>query len=232
MAEFTDLPFNAGELGEPTEEFVVWMDVMGIQVALKRSVKVAANFVYKIHHAALKFADPITLYPVMDGIYACATERATIEAFLSFVFRSVAKEFVQCVRLDFRFMVRAAVAHGAVYHGANLSKKASWTLGQHPEYRQQILLGMPMVHAHLGEPEAPPFGVYVDESAVGFASGPYPFDVWWRWYSEADADLVASLRTELSSYYDNCTQEAAASGYDVSRIRIHRGQASLYLRDG
>lgn len=231
MNASTDLPFNGKKLGEPSDEFVAWLDVMGIQSALRRSAKIAANFVYKIHHAALAHDSNVTLYPVMDGIYACTKTRDEMKKFLSFVFRSVASDLIKTAKQEFRFVIRGAVAWGPVYHGRDLSPEASWTLDQHKEYKRQLLLGMPMVKAHAGEREAPPFGLYVDASAR-FADAPYPFDVWWQWYNEGDAELIGKLRTGLDAYYDWCTKNPDASGYEASRVRIHRGQASLYLRDG
>lgn len=226
--------FDARELGDPADSYVAWLDVMGMQCALRRSASVAANFVYKMHDAALQARiDGIRLYPVMDGVYATAGEGATMEGFLRSVFKSAAEEFVGKEKPWFRFVVRGSVAKGQVYHGADLKPDASWRLRDSPFYRDHILLGVPMVDAYLGETEAPPFGLYVHESALHFTSeSSFPFDVWWRWYGSSDNQLVDKLREALGAYYDWCTRESKAIGYPPGRIRLHRGQAMLYLSNG
>ena len=68
--------FDARHLGEPSNEYVAWLDVMGMQSILAYSPESAANFVFKFHDAVLKAkSDSIHLYPVMDGIYACSAFR-------------------------------------------------------------------------------------------------------------------------------------------------------------
>jgi hypothetical protein len=52
---------------------------MGIQGALRRSIKIAANFVYKLHDAALQARiAPLRLYPIMDGFYASSPDVETM----------------------------------------------------------------------------------------------------------------------------------------------------------
>jgi hypothetical protein len=224
--------FDARELGEPSSEYVAWIDVMGIQGALRRSIKIAANFVYKLHDAALQArTGRLRLYPIMDGFYASSPDSETLGAFLRQVFRSSAQEFVSQEKELFRFLIKGALARGEVYHGSELRPNASTTLHDNQAYRDQILLGQAMVQAHLGETEAPPFGVYVDGSAQEFLkeSESFPFDVWWRWYQAEDSELLQKLRVSLESYFNWWSKQSTESGYAASRIRIHRGQAALYL---
>lgn len=234
-ARAMSLFFDTRRLGDASREYVAWVDVMGIQATLRRSVDTAANFVYKLHDAALKarVAD-LLIYPVMDGFYAATREQPTLQTFLRQVFRAVAEEHVLQNKEWFRFVVRGAVARGDVYHGRNLDPDASWSLRDNPQYRDNLLLGEPMVRAHLGEPEAPPFGIYIDHSAEGFIEGlqGFPFDLWWKWYEAPDRDLLLRLQMALDQYYGWCAGKTEELKYPLSRIRIHRGQATLYLRDG
>lgn len=214
-------------------ESVAWVDVMGIQSALARSVKVAANFVYKLHHAALTVPnDLVRLYPVMDGFYATSEFAQALARFLAGVFELAAREFIDESNPSFRFLIRGAVAKGNIYHGYRLSAQASWTLAQHQAHRDMIVLGTPIVDAHLGEREAPPFGIFADRTADDFERAGYPFDAWWPWYRlSSDSTLAARLADNLEEYYE-WAGSSDESGYDESRIRIHRGFASLYFRDG
>jgi hypothetical protein len=111
--------FDARQLGDPSEEYVAWVDVMGIQATLRRSIGSAANFVYKLHDAALQASGPgLRLYPVMDGFYVSSPERSLLAAFLRAVFLSVAEEHTSQPRERFRFVIRGAVAKGTIYHGS------------------------------------------------------------------------------------------------------------------
>lgn len=59
--------FDVRLQGEPSVEYVAWVDVMGTQGALERSTKVAANFIYKLHIAVLRNQqEGVGFYPLMD----------------------------------------------------------------------------------------------------------------------------------------------------------------------
>lgn len=145
-----------------------------------------------------------------------------------------AQEFVSQEKERFQFIIKGALARGEAYHGSELGPNASGRLHENKVYRDQILLGQAMVQAHLGEAEAPPFGIYIDGSAQEFLKGskPFPFDVWWRWYQADDGEFLGKLRRSLESYFDWWSKQPTDGGYAVSRIRIHRGRAALYLGDG
>lgn len=119
---------------------------------------------------------------------------------------------------------------GEVYHGSKVKPEACSFVLRKNSYRHQILLGAAMVRAHLGEREAPPFGLYVDRSAQDLITitETFPFDLWWRWYTANDVELLNNLRQALDNYFTWYSNNAQ-KGYKSDRIRIHRGQAALYL---
>ena len=43
----------------PTNEYICWIDVMGSQSIMLRSLKIASNFVMKLHIAALRASETI-----------------------------------------------------------------------------------------------------------------------------------------------------------------------------
>jgi len=49
-----ELYFNANKLLDPSNEYVCWIDVMGIKSSMERSIKISANFIYKLHIAAIE----------------------------------------------------------------------------------------------------------------------------------------------------------------------------------
>jgi hypothetical protein len=152
--------FDARELPKPRREYVCWLDVMGMEAQMKYSAAVSANFVFKLHVAALEApGERMRLYPIMDGLYGCSPSRAVMDAFMSSVLSSLVETFRAQSVPHFRFVVRGAVAYGDVYHGAEVGNAASKTLSANPAYRAAIMLGPPVVDANRTEPEAPPFGI-------------------------------------------------------------------------
>ena len=223
---------SADHLPAPSNEYVAWMDVMGIQAIMSRSLPISANFVLKLHVAALEaLQQHVTLYPVMDGVYVTSQNQAAFKDFLRDVFVRIGTLLVATNDDRHRFLVRAGVAFGPVIHGSSLNQLVSTTLHNNPDYRDSILLGMPMVQAHLGESKAPPFGIYVHESARAFApGGARPFnEVWWRWFEPQQHALAVDLHVALVQYFDWCAARAQAIEYAADRIAEHRLRMEQYL---
>lgn len=164
-------------------------------------------------------------------MYACSVDRGALRVFLRGVFRDLAHEFINQPRDEFRFIARGAVAKGKIYRGSGLEDDASWVLRDHPQYRDALFVGKAMGRANAAERDAPPFGVFLHDTAqdVGDTGEPFPFDYWWRWFTDEDSELVGGLRKAMNSYYDWCARAAGNIHYSVSRSRYHRGQASLYF---
>jgi hypothetical protein len=216
--------FDAQHLPDPRNEYVAWVDVMGAQASMSRSIRATANFVFKLHIAALEANHSgVTLYPVMDGFYASGIDQTKFLDFLRQVFEKVAFEFISESQQQHRFIIRGGLAFGPVYHGRDVSPQASTVLAQQQDYRRSILLGMPMVQAHLGEREAPPFGIYVHESARTFApSGVEPLHfTWWRWNTQQNKQTWQDLNQTMASYFGWYKQRALPLAYPVERIEAH-----------
>lgn len=225
--------FNAAHLPDDAEAYVVWVDVMGIRAAMLRSLRVTANFVFKLHIALLEAKpDGVELYPVMDGAYVVSNDDGILRTFLASVFRRLAENFIAEEQPEHQFLTKASVAFGPVIHGRDIPGKACWTLEKNTQCRNAVLLGMPMVLAVGTERLAPPFGVYIDHSASRFLTTQERkcSSVWWTWFQRGDKDRVAlELQTSLEKYFDWCSARAGAIDYDPSRIRAHRDSAAQYL---
>lgn len=225
------LYFNATHLPQATFEYVVWVDIMGTQSAMSRSLRATANFIFKLHTAAIE-APPgtLSLYPVMDGLYAASPSQQNMLQFLRAVFQSVAEEFNNTADPIHRFIIRAGLAFGPAIHGRNVQNQASNTLADHAAYRDSILLGLPMVQAHLSEQSAPPFGVFVHESARSFApTGHEPLhQAWWRW-ANINQPTWAALSEKLPEHLDWCAKRAIPLGYASDRISAHREMVRQYF---
>ncbi|WP_424664375.1 hypothetical protein [Candidatus Binatus sp.] len=219
-----------------TNAYVAWVDVMGVRAIMSRSLPITANFVFKLHVAALDAPQKdLVLYPIMDGIYVVAKNRKAIRDFLEYVFTRTADVFVSTPAMHHRFIVKGALAYGPIIHGGNVPDAASpKTLSKDPKYKSAILLGIPVVQASQSEPKAPPFGVFVHESARAFApAGEKPFQhVWWSWFQTKEWNpLAVELSTELDRYFTWCEARSEAIEYDPERIEHHRRMTKQFFSD-
>jgi hypothetical protein len=222
--------FDARALPKAQKEYVCWLDVMGMEAQMKRSIQVAANFVFKLHVAALEAQSAnVSLYPVMDGFYACAKSRAEMEAFLCPVLDALCKLFMEQDVPAFRFIIRGAVAYGDVYHGRDVGDSGAKRLTENPHYRASIMLGPSVVDAHRTEGEAPPFGIAVHTSArASPVTGEAPYNTeWWRWWPP-QFDREAFMG-RLERHYDWCRQHGELIGYAPARIAVHEALATRYF---
>jgi len=223
--------FDARGLPAPRAQYVCWVDVMGMETQMKRSIKVSANFVFKLHVAALDEAatSNVMLYPIMDGFYACSETRADMERFLSGVFNTLAGIFSRERVADFRFIVRGAIAYGDVYHGREIRDDASKRLAEKPDYRASIMLGPPIVDANRAEQDAPPFGIAIHASArVQPKSGEHAYNRdWWPWWQEGFD--YADFMKKLEAHYEWCRNHSERIGYSLSRIVVHEALATRYF---
>lgn len=229
------LQFNAGNLPQMHSEYVAWVDVMGTQASMSRSISATANFIFKLHIAALQSATQgVVLYPVMDGFYASCGDRNLMLDFLRGVFKRVADEFNAETSPHHRFCIRGGLAFGPVVHGRDC-KPCAQELQAGPAYSEKILLGMPMVQAHLAERGAPPFGVFVHESARVFApSGTDSLHwVWWKWGSGNPGAQPTwnTLKAELPKYIEWCEKRSQAIEYSAERIQAHKTMMQQYFED-
>jgi hypothetical protein len=226
--------FNAQVLPVPANEYVAWIDVMGVQSAMSRSLSITANFVFKLHVAALQAPHTaVSLYPVMDGLYVSSSNQQAVLEFLRSMFSNIAEVFVDETENLHRFIVRGAIAFGPVIHGAGVPANASNAFGSTAggQYKNAILLGMPMVQAHVAEKNAPPFGLFVHESARAFAppSAVPLHHVWWRWVNPNTSQTWNALPNALKAYFEWCSHRADSILYDRARIKFHADLSEQYF---
>ena len=235
MPPFTGaLPyFDSAHLPNPPPAYVAWLDVMGVGATMGRSLDITANFVMKLHAALLEaLTQDHELYPLMDGAYIATATRAAMTSYLDVVLTRMADLFVSTPENHHRFLVKGALAFGPTVRGSTIPDAASQTLADNPEYRARLLLGQPMVQAYHSENLAPPFGIYVHESARTFsAAGERPFtQVWWNWGMQAPPPgLKTELMVCLGQYFDWCKERSTRIQYPSHRIDEHRRMAIEYF---
>lgn len=230
------LDFKANHLPDAFSEYVAWVDVMGTQATMSRSLAISANFIFKLHTAALQAPNQnVTLYPIMDGFYASSPDKDDILDFLRSVFEQVAEEFNGEDHEPHRFIIKGALAYGPVIHGTKVPAKASPTINKSPRYRNSLLLGLPMVQANIGEKLAPPFGIFVHESARSFAPPDQTplHNVWWKWRKPSGRSksrkIWSALSQSVETHFNWCAERAGDLEYAPDRIEAHKTMAQQYF---
>jgi hypothetical protein len=164
----------------------------------------------------------------MDGAYITSEKQASIMTTLKGFFTSCAEYFAGMEKPEHRFLIRGGLAFGPVIHGADISPACNPELGKTAEYKQNLLFGMPMIQANRCELLAPPFGLYLDESARAFAAeGSAPFSgVWQKWW---DKELPDGFLNRLYEHFTWCEANWRRVEYKLERVREHSEMARQYF---
>lgn len=229
--------FQHTQIPQPTSHYVIWLDVMGSQSAMRRSLPMSTNFVMKLHIACqqslLNHKSTLELFPVIDGVYITCPEKAPILYFVKEVMSRLALTYIFEDDLRFRFMVRGALAFGPISKGSSFPATNS-VFNINPNYTSHIVLGPALSQAYEDERKASPFGIYICESARMFAPfNEQPFQgvhhMWWRvGRSPADDELVVHLKEAIHIWFDWAMQHSSSLMYELSRMKEHRALFDEY----
>lgn len=193
--------FDGRQLPEAKKNYVAFVDIMGTKAHMARSTKTAANFIFKLHAAVLgawrneKYQD-VFVYPVMDGVYITAARKEDIEKIVVRIFSDLAELQIAETNPIHRFILRGCIAYGEVIHGHNVPYSASKIFETDLGYKNNILLGPAMISAYSGEGNAAPFGLYIDDSAVGGGRGK-GFSADWKWYKSNALKIRDNINSQL-----------------------------------
>ena len=124
-----------------------------------------------------------------------------------------------------RFLIKGSLAYGPVLHGNTIPNTCSKCFEENESYVDSILLGIPMIQACKGEKEAPPFGIYCDES-VRTASQEFAHR-WYKWFSKTKAPKVSRA---VQSYFDYSKEHYYELDYPKEKIEEHEEKARQYFR--
>ncbi len=216
---------------QPNSIYVCWLDIMGAKAILSRTLVVGATFIARLHKISLNAqstcGNKVRLYPMIDGLYITCERKEDLESFLKMVFNNLKQIFIETPDIQYKFIVKASIAFGPVIQGFEI-RDEEIVKGQ---YKESLLFGIAMVQAFEGEHEAPPFGVFIDESARAFApttTSPYPVK-WWTWFTQAQNNETDKLLEQLKAYFDWCKKRSYAIDYPIGRIEHHLEQATQYF---
>lgn len=236
---------------KPTNEYVCWIDIMGTQNKMFTSMKQCAIFIFKLHIAVLeaiknegagKGKGDVITYPVMDGVYLTSKKRNTLLRVVNKIFSAMATMFLEEKKFYNLYLIKGAIAYGPVYHGKDVQNGASNILNSNEkyqssikEYQNSILIGMPMVQAFLGEKSAPPFGLFVDETARAFCDPTEHFitSKWYRWDKTSAScfpkNRVKDFIDKVNKYFDQCEKIALSIDYPIHKIQEHKEAFNMYF---
>jgi hypothetical protein len=226
--------FAHDKMRPATHKYVGWVDVMGSQGVMLRSLNMSAHFLMKLHLASLHAHDSsIELFPVIDGIYACSSSQKSILTFLNKVNSALAITFILEPVALHKFMIRSGLAYGPVITGKE-TLACAVELQENSKQVNQIFFGAPLTQAFQIEKKAAPFGVALHESVRSFApnketpmSGTY-----WKWWKHPKEDALAlELFDSLKKYYAWCSAHTAMLAYDKTDIERHIELAKEYFSD-
>lgn len=227
--------FDSTQMPTPSHEYVCWMDIMGTGAIMPRSLETSAIFIFKLHTAAIESNDSgdVRLYPMMDGVYAVSDSKQSLLDFIEGAFSAMATDITDNIEKEYyKYVVKASIAFGPIVHGSDIPDEANDALTA--DYQKSILVGIPMVQAYDSEGNAPPFGVYIHESARAFSpDDETPFThYWWEWFHRKERShhqLAVNLSRQLSSYYEWCEQNHNSIDYEIEKIEQHRELCEEYL---
>lgn len=229
----------------PPKRFVLWIDMMGAANLMNLSSRMAMIVLAKIHTASVKASDGIggiTVVPVVDGFY-CVTKNAhPLRTFAYRFLKSIVSDIILIRDPHYIYLLRGAISFGPVVTGNDLKEKIIGKQddpGSQPllklenqAYLSHILVGSPLATAYHGERQAPPFGIYVDDSVrmFGFDDEGFTYRLW-KWWGKNDTELIKLLKRRLELYMQWCTNNSTSLAYPKEAILRHTELITEYFSD-
>ena len=228
MKQGNNISVDASQL-KCKDEYVCWIDIMGTKNIMSESFQKAANFILKFHSCVLdtvKDYDEVKYYPLMDGVFITSPNSKTIQTVIDYVFDKIADIFISESRNGHRFIIKGSLAYGSISHGDTIDNNVCDTISSIPEYKRSLLLGMPMIQAFNSERTAPPFGIYIHESARKYKVLQGKHYAW-----KCKTTDKASLLSKVDSYFSWCKEYSEYLEMDVKKIELYKKLAQEYFSD-
>lgn len=212
--------------------YVCWIDIMGMQSLLSRSITTAAIIISRFQ----KFLDmqsvkynsdnksDIFIHPIMDAAYITSTNGDTLIKFLEKIYRAVATNFINEGDYFQKFIIKSCIAYGLIGHGADI-EDTEFTK------KDTLIFGLPIIQAYKSEKKAPPFGIYIHQSARSLSDHSFPRR-WHLWFSDSDSKgtpLINNLRSSLTDYFERAKKLSFCLEYSDEKIEKHEQMAGQYL---
>ena len=216
---------NADKLAHESK-YVCWIDIMGTKNTMKQSLARASNFILKFHSKVIQAQQGnIISYPLMDGVFITCKNLETLKQTINSIFTEIATMFTQETNFDHKFLIRGALAKGEIIDGCEINNNICKNINELQNYRDALLLGMPMIQAIEAEHYAPPFGIYIHESAREFKNlqGRY-----YQW-SVNNIQLQGKLKKHIDNYFKKCSTQYHHLEMEKEKIKLYQELNNEYF---
>lgn len=210
----------------PKQKYVCWIDIMGTRNTMNLSLARVSNFILKFHNGVIESKRnkrDIKCYPLMDGVFITCANLNKMKHTLDSIFTQMAELFCQEEPFEHKFIIRGALAFGEVVDGCDISDEVCKEINEDIQYRDTLLLGIPITQAYENEHNAPPFGIYIHESArqFGHLQGRY-----YQWYSDYN---TSTLSEKIKEYFEECNRQAHSINMDRDKIKLYMELQNEYF---
>lgn len=199
--------FDNSLLPEPKNEFVAWVDIMGISTWASFSYKVPITFMLKfqlkIYQITQEFntieKKTLFYYPFNDGFFLTSEDDGIISETLCKLFKACAEEFLKQLETKspaYVFIPRGAIAYGKVTHGNDISDSVFSV----KEIKQNMIFGDAVVMANHAERESCPFGMLIHISCLEIITQKYEAS-FFEYLSCFDTSLASELEKKFNEYW-------------------------------
>lgn len=232
---------NFDNRGISTEDaYVAWVDVMGTGSAMRRSLEESSSAIGRFHAAIInayhdivkksESVNEVIIHSLTDGAYIVTRSPQRMREVLSKMMLQLVRTFLSSSAKN-KFVVRAAVANGLVVSSATMKSRILTEKGQEndADLVRNVTLGSPFEKAYHAETLAPPFGVFVDQSATGTEK--FSSDCVWKWWSEDDGlhkEFCAGLNASLVNYFENVKNGFYKYFVLAEKIAEYQAKAASY----
>jgi len=221
------LPFVETPALKP--KYVCWIDIMGMKSMLRRSVTTASIMICRFQKLLNNIAqsnDNIKIYPIMDGAYITTSDKSKLESFLNEIYNNVANNFINEKKFYNKFIIKSCVAFGLIGDGSEISDN------EFPS-KNSLVFGLPIIQAFEDENKAPPFGIFIHQSARALScpeNETYsPFTTRWHIWFKPNDTIQQTLKVSLQAYYSTAEKLTHALPYPAEELKKHSDMAMQYL---
>ncbi len=212
------------------DEYVCWIDIMGTKNIMSESIQKATNFIFRFHSCVVDVIDNnterIKAYPLMDGVFITTPNAETMKKIINEIFSKAARMFLEADKHGHRFVIKGSLAYGLIAHGESIDELICPTVAQNNSYKSTLMLGMPMIQAVNSEKTAPPFGIYIHESARKYKVLQGKHYAW----KPINVDKN-ELRKRIQSYFDWCNDYSEYLEMDATKIKLYKKLVDEYFND-
>ena len=121
----------------------------------------------------------MSIYPCTNGLFVAHENKDDFLNFLKDVFFATFQILFEKDLNENRFLIRASISYGPIFIGKNIIRS-------YP-FQDDIVIGNAVSQAFSGIHNAPPYGIYVDETARAFTQDDVRIQsVYYKWFSSGE----------------------------------------------